>query len=55
MKNIQKFLFLSILLTNVSYGEESIKLKESYINSDYVEIQKLKPTKNIIVIEKKIS
>ena len=53
MKNIRKILITSILLTNISYGGESIKLKESYINSDYIEIQKLKPTKNIIVIEKK--
>lgn len=53
MKSTHKFLILSVLLTNLSYGAETIKLKESHINSDYVEIQKLKPTKNIIVIEKK--
>lgn len=53
MKNVQKILFLTILSTSISYSEEAIKLKESYINSDYVEIQRLKPTKNIIVIEKK--
>lgn len=57
MKNIKKILILSILVNNISYSmlstSNTIKLKESYINSDYVEVQKLKPTKNIIVIEKK--
>lgn len=52
-KNIQKVLFFTFILSNFALAEETIKLKESYINSDYMEIQKLKSTKNVILIEKK--
>lgn len=46
-------LILCLVLASNSYSKEVVKLKESYINSDYVEVQKLKATKNIFVIEKK--
>lgn len=52
-KSIQKVLFFSFILSSLALAEETIQLKESYINSDYIEIQRLKPTKNVIVIEKK--
>ena len=52
-KKLKTVLLLLTIVSNYSYSGEVIKLKESYINSDYVEIQKLKPTKNIIVIERK--
>lgn len=56
MKKNKIIFILCIILSNFSYAEKAeqiIKLKESYINSDYLEVQKLKSTKNIIVIEKK--
>lgn len=51
-KKFKTVLLLLTIVSNYSYSGEVIKLKESYINSDYVEIQ-LKPTKNIIIIERK--
>lgn len=53
LKKSEKFLFLFLILSLSSYSKETIKLKESYINSDYVEIQNMKATKNIMVIERK--
>ena len=50
----KKALFLSFLLCNlVAFGEKTIQLPESNIQSDYIEINKMKNTKHIIVIEKK--
>lgn len=50
----KKALFLSFLLCNlVAFGEKTIQLPESNIQSDYIEINKMKNTKNVIVIEKK--
>lgn len=47
-------IFLSFLLSSViSLAETIIQLPESNIQSDYVEINKMKNLKNIIVIEKK--
>ena len=48
-------LLLLFLLGNVeNFAEEYIKLPESKITSDYIEINKMKDTKNVIVIDKKI-
>lgn len=49
----KKALFLSFLLCNlVAFGEKTIQLPESNIQSDYIEINKMKNTKHIIVIKK---
>lgn len=49
-----KILFLTFLLCNIaSFAEKTILLPESNIQSDYVEINKMKNLKNVIVIEKK--
>lgn len=47
-------IFLSFLLSSmISLAETIIQLPESNIQSDYVEINKMKNLKNIVVIEKK--
>ncbi len=49
-----KNLFLIFLLCNAaSFAETTVHLPESNIQSDYVEINKMKNLKNVIVIEKK--
>lgn len=50
---VKYFLLASIIINQTILATETIELKESYIKSDYVEVQNLKPTKNLIVIEKK--
>ena len=51
---MKKILFLSFLLINLGVKSEEINLGRSFINSEYIEIEKLRGTKNVIVIEKKI-
>lgn len=50
---MKKILFLSFLLINLGVKSEEINLGRSFINSEYIEIEKLRGTKNVIVIEKK--
>ncbi len=48
-----KIFALLCLIASTSFAEDTIKLPESNVKSDYIEIDRLKPTKNIIVIEGK--
>lgn len=47
----RKIFLLSSIICSLAYSEE-IKLESSFISPDYIEIEKLKSTKNIIVIDK---
>ena len=53
---MKKSLLLIFIIANFSvFSEQIVNLPESNIKSDYIEIKKMKNTKNLIVLEKKIS
>ena len=45
-------LLVAFIASKTLIFSEEIKLRTSYINPDYIEIEKLKSTKNVIVIDK---
>lgn len=53
---MKKSSLLIFIIANFSvFLEQIVNLPESNIKSDYIEIKKMKNTKNLIVLEKKIS
>lgn len=50
---MKKILLIYAILQSLSLAETAIKLPDSQIQSDYLEINKMKNTKNVIVLEKK--
>ena len=51
---MKKSLLLIFIIANFSVlSEQIVNLPESNIKSDYIEINKMKNTKNVIVLEKK--
>ncbi|WVU49029.1 hypothetical protein V3R02_06760 [Fusobacterium nucleatum] len=51
---MKKGLLLIFIIANFSvFSEQIVNLPESNIKSDYIEINKMKNTKNVIVLEKK--
>lgn len=51
---MKKSLLLIFIIANFSvFSEQIVNLPESNIKSDYIEINKMKNTKNVIVLEKK--
>ena len=39
--------------SSLAAGPSTIKLQDSYVHPDYVEVERLKDTKEVIVIQKK--
>ena len=49
----KKLLLIFIIVSFSVFSEQIVNLPESNIKSDYIEINKMKNTKNVIVLEKK--